>query len=134
MTKPNERKQLSNIWLVAAEDLMAMTESEIDAELKELGVDPEAAVQKGKSAIDKAIAQSRAARRAQMRSRMEGARNAPAAPRDPSITVEMARQHIARLQAANDARLTLAARNRDPNQLGDEEALELYWQLQELSR
>ena len=32
------------------------------------------------------------------------------------------------------ARLTLAARNRDPDQLGDEEALELYWQLQELSR
>ncbi|MGE3433485.1 MAG: hypothetical protein AB7I22_21045 [Ramlibacter sp.] len=134
MTKPNARKQLSNIWLVAAEDLMAMTESEIDAELKELGVDPEAAAHKGKSAIEKAIAQSRAARRAQMRSRMEAVRNAPAAPRDPSITGEMARQHIARMQAANDARLTLAARNRDPDQLGDEEALELYWQLQELSR
>ncbi len=134
MTKPNARKQLSNIWLVAAEDLMAMTESEIDAELKELGVDPEAAAQKGKAAVDQAIAQSRAARRAQMRGRMEAVRNAPAAPRDPSITVEMARQHIAQLQAANDARLTLAARNRDPDQLGDEEALELYWQLQELSR
>lgn len=134
MTKPNARKQLSNIWLVAAEDLMAMTESEIDAELKELGVDPEAAAQKGKTAVDQAIAQSRAARRAQMRGRMEAVRNAPAVPRDPSITVEMARQHIAQLQAANDARLTLAARNRDPDRLGDEEALELYWQLQELSR
>lgn len=134
MTQPNARKQLSNIWLVAAEDLMAMTESEIDAELKELGVDPEAAAQKGKAAVDQATAQSRAARRAQMRGRMEAVRNAPPAPRDPSITVEMARQHIAQLQAANDARLTLAARNRDPDQLGDEEALELYWQLQELSR
>lgn len=134
MTKPNARKQLSNIWLAAAEDLMAMTESEIDAELKELGVDPETAAQKGKAAVEQGIAQSRAARRAQMRRRMEAARNTPAVTRDPSITVEIARQRIAQLQAANDARLTLAARNRDPNQLGDEEALELYWQLQELSR
>jgi len=134
MTKPNARKQLSNIWLVAIEDLLAMTESEIDAELKELGADPDTAAQKGKAAVDQAIAQSRATRRAQMRGRMEAVRNAPASPRDPAITVEMAKQHIAQLQAANDARLTLAARNRDPDQLGDEEALELYWQLQELSR
>ena len=43
-------------------------------------------------------------------------------------------RELARLIAANDGRLTLAARNRNPGDMDDEEVLALYWQIQELSR
>ena len=46
-TTPNARTQLENVWAATVEDLMGMTESELDAELKELGIDPEAAAQRG---------------------------------------------------------------------------------------
>ncbi len=134
MTSPNARKQLSNVWRAAAEDLMAMTESELDAELKELGIDPEAAVQKGKNAVDQANAQARSVQRARLRQQMEAARDKPSLARDPGVTVEIARERLIQMQAANDTRLTLAARKRDPKELSDEEALALYWQLQELTR
>lgn len=134
MTKPDARKQLSNVWQAAFEDLMAMSESEIDAELKELGLDPAIAAQKGKKAIDDGVAQARALRRAQLREKMASARDQAMATRDPAVTVELARQRIAQMQAANDARLTLAARNRDPKSMSEEEVLDLYWQIEELKR
>lgn len=134
MTKPDARKQLSNVWQAAFEDLMAMSESEIDAELKELGLDPAAAVVKGKKAIDDGVAQARALRRAQLRERMASARDQAMATRDPAVTVELARQRIAQMQSANDARLTLAARNRDPKSMSEEEVLDFYWQIEELKR
>jgi hypothetical protein len=134
MSKANARQQLANVWLAAAEDLMGMTESELDAELKELGVDPATVAQKGKAALEQATAQARSLQRAKKREQMEAARRANNVTRDPAVTVEMAKQYLARLVAANDAKLTLAARNRDPKDLSDEEALALYWQLQDLSR
>src|SRR5690606_7362300 len=111
-----------------------MSESEIDAELKELGLDPATAAQKGKKAIEDGVAQARAMRRAQLREKMTSSRDQAMASRDPAVTVELARQQIAQMQAANDARLTLAARNRDPKNMSDEEVLDLYWQIEELKR
>lgn len=135
MTKPSSAKaQLTSVWLAAVEDLMGMTEEELDAELKDLGMAPDAAAQQGKNAVEQATAQSRAIQRARKRKEMEAARSNAGFVRDPGVTVEMARQYLAKIQAANDARLTMAARNRNPAELSDEEALALYWQLQELSR
>ena len=132
MTNPTVRNQLSNIWEAALEDLMSMSDSEIDAELREFGVDPGVAAEKGKQAVERGVAKERARQRAQLRERMEDSRSRPKLVRDPAITPDQARQHIALLQAANDAQLTMAARNRDPNDLNDEEALELYWKIEEL--
>ncbi|WP_137860572.1 hypothetical protein [Variovorax sp. 3P27G3] len=134
MTKPDARKQLSNVWQAAFEDLMAMSESEIDAELRELDLDPATAAQKGKKAIEDGISQARASHRAQLREKMASARDHAMAPRDQAVSVELARQRIAQMQAANDGRLTLAARNRDPKNMSEEEVLDLYWQIEELNR
>lgn len=134
MTKPDARKQLSNVWRAAFEDLMAMSESEIDAELKELGLDPATAAQKGKKAIEDGVASARALRRAQLREKMVMARDQSMGARDPAVTAELARERITQMQAANDARLTLAARNRDPKNMSEEEVLDLYWQIEELKR
>lgn len=132
MTNPSARKQLSNAWQGAMEDLMAMTESEIDAELRELGTDPRVADEKAKLALEQGAAKARAGQRARLRVQMQAARDKPKVVRDPSITPEQARQRIAQLQAANDDMLTLAARNRNPQDFSDEEALETYWQIEEL--
>jgi hypothetical protein len=132
MTNPSAKKQLTNIWQGAVDDLMAMSESEIDAELRELGIDPQVAAEKGKVAVEQAIAKDRAQLRAAQRAQMEAARARPKVIRDPSITPEQARQRIAQLQAANDALLTLAARNRSPQDLSDQEALDLFWNIQHL--
>lgn len=132
MTNPSAKKQLANIWQGAVDDLMAMSESEIDAELRELGIDPQVAAEKGKLAIEQAVAKDRARLRAAQRAQMEAARARPKVIRDPSITPEQARQRIAQLQAANDAMLTLAARNRSPQDLSDQEALDLFWNIQDL--
>lgn len=134
MTNPSAKKQLENVWRGAAEDLMSMSESEIDAELRELGLDPQAAAEAGKKAVEQALTKDRARRRAAMRERMEAARGQAKIVRNPEITAEQARQRIAQLQAANDAMLTMAARNRSPQDLSDEEALELFWQIEELKR
>lgn len=134
MSKISAKQQLTNVWLGAAEDLMGMTEAELDAELKELGMDPQAAVQKGRAAIEQATAQARSLQRAKKRQQMEAARSTGGIARDLAVTPEVAKQYLARMIAANDAKLTLAARNRDPKDLSDEEALALYWQLQELSK
>jgi hypothetical protein len=134
MTNLSAKKQLANIWQGTVDDLMAMSESEIDAELRELGIDPQAAAEKGKSAVEQAVAKDRARQRAAQRAQMETARAQPKAARDPSITPELARQRIAQLQAANDAMLTMAARNRSPQDLDDQEALELFWKIEELKR
>jgi hypothetical protein len=131
---PNARTQLRNVWVAAVEDLMGMTESEIDAELKELGVDPEAAAQDGKAAVEQATAKARSLKRAEMRQKMEAARLGSGIERDPGITADAARAHLAGLIAANDGQLTLAARNRDPGDMNDEEVLALYWQIREISR
>lgn len=130
----NARTQLRNVWVATVEDLMGMTESELDAELNELGIDPEAAAQRGKRAVEGATAASRSLQRAIKRQQMEQARGASALIRDPTVTADEARVRLARLVAANDAKLTLAARNRDPGDMDDEEVLALYWQVQELSR
>jgi hypothetical protein len=132
MTNPSAKKQLANIWQGVVDDLMGMNESEIDAELRELGIDPKVAEEKGKSAVEQAERDDRARRRAALRDQMEASRNRPVIVRDPAITPEYARYHIAQLQAANDGKLTLAARNRSPDELNDQEALELFWSLQEL--
>lgn len=132
MTNSSAKKQLTNIWQGAVDDFMAMSESEIDAELRELGIDPQVAAEKGKSAVEQAVAKDRARLRAAQRAQMEAARARPKVIRDPSITPEQARQRIAQLQAANDALLTLAARNRSPQDLSDQEALDLFWNIQDL--
>lgn len=132
MTNPSAKKQLANIWQGAVDDLMSMSESEIDAELRELGIDPQVAAEKGKVAVEQAVAKDRARLRAAQRAQMEAARARPKVIRDPSITPELARQRIAQLQAANDAMLTLAARNRSPQDLSDQEALDLFWNIQDL--
>lgn len=132
MTNPSAKKQLANIWQGTVDDLMAMSESEIDAELRELGVDPQAAAEKGKLAVEQAVAKDRARQRAAQRAQMETARAQPKVIRDPSITPEQARQRIAQLQAANDSMLTMAARNRSPQDLSDQEALDLFWNIEEL--
>lgn len=132
MTNPSARRQLSNAWQGAVEDLMAMTESEIDAELRELGIDPRVADEKGKLAVEQGVAKARAGQRARLREQMQAARDTPKMVRDRSITAEQARQRIAQMQVANDEMLTLAARNRNPQDFTDEEALETYWQIQEL--
>lgn len=134
MSKSDAKQQLANVWLGAVEDLMAMTEAELDAELRELGVEPNTAELKGRAAIEQATMQARAVQRARKRAQMEAARRAPSIVRDPRVTPEIAKQYLTRMIAANDAKLTLAARNRDPKDLSDEEALALYWQLLELSK
>lgn len=134
MSKSDAKQQLANVWLGAVEDLMAMTEAELDAELRELGVDPRAAELKGRAAIEQATMQARSVQRAKKREQMEAARRAATIVRDPRVTPEIAKQYLTRMIAANDAKLTLAARNRDPKDLSDEEALALYWQLLELSK
>ena len=130
----NARTQFQNVWVATVEDLMGMTESELDAELKELGVDPETAAKRGKSAVDEAISASRSLQRAMKRQKMEQARGVTGLVRDPSVTADEARAHLAGLVAANDSKLTLAARNRNPGDMDDDEVLALYWQIQELAR
>lgn len=134
MTNPSAKKQLANIWQGVVDDLMGMSESEIDAELRELGIDPQAAAEKGRVAMENAVAKDRARQRAVQRAQMEAARDRPKATRNPAITPEQARQRIAELQAANDAMLTLAARNRSPDDFSDEEALDLFWKIQDLKQ
>lgn len=134
MTNPSAKKQLANVWQGVVDDLMSMSESEIDAELRELGVDPQGAAVAGKTAVEQALTKDRARRRAALREQMEAARDQPKMVRDPEITAAQARQRIAQLQAANDAMLTMAARNRNPQDLSDEEALDLFWKIEELKR
>lgn len=134
MTNPSAKRQLANIWQGTVDDLKAMSESEIDAELRELGIDPQAAAEKGKSAVEQAVAKDRARQRAAQRVQLATARARPKVIRDPAITPEQARQRIAQLQAANDAMLTMAARNRSPQDLSDQEALELFWKIEELKQ
>ena len=132
MTNPSAKKQLANIWQGVVDDLMEMTESEIDAELRELGIEPKVAEEQGRLAVEEALRADRARQRGALRKQVEAARDRPTVTRDPTITAEHARQHITRLQAANDGMLTLAARNRSPDELSDQEALDLFWSLQDL--
>lgn len=132
MTNPSAKKQLANIWQGAVDDLIAMSESEIDAELRELGLDPQAAAERGRLAVEEAVTKDRARQRAALREQMETARGRPKVARDLKVTAEQARQRIAQLQAANDAMLTMAARNRSPEDLSDQEALDLFWKIEEL--
>jgi hypothetical protein len=132
MTNPSARKSLTNLWQGAVDDLMAMSESEIDAELRELGIEPQAAAEKGRSAVEQAVAKNRARQRAAQRQQMEASRGRPKVFRDAAITAEHARLRIAELQATNDAMLTMAARNRSPEDLSDQEALDLFWKIEEL--
>lgn len=134
MSNLSARKQFANLWRGAVDELMSMSESEIDAELRELGLDPQATAEAGKKAVEQALTKDRARRRAAMREQMEAERGQPKIVRSLEITAEQARQHIAQLQAANDAMLTMAARNRSPQDLSDEEALDLFWQIEELKR
>ena len=131
---PNSKTQLTNVWVSAVEDLMSMTESELDAELKELGIEPADAQLRGKTAIEQATTRARTVQRERKLQQMEAARGKPALTRDPAVTAEIARQFVSQRMAANDAMLTVAARKRDPRELSDEEVLALYWQIQELSR
>jgi hypothetical protein len=132
MSNPSTKKQLSNVWLMAVEDLIAMSESEIDAELRELGMDPQVAAGKAKLAVERGVSRARERQRAQLRAKMEAARSTAKSARDSSVTADQARERIAKLQAANDAMLTMAARNRSPQDLSDQEALDLYWKIEEL--
>lgn len=134
MTNPSAKKQLANVRQGVVEDLMAMSESEIDAELRELGIEPSTAAAKGAAAVGQGVSKARAQKRDALRAQMDAARNKPQALRDASITPEVARQRIAELQTANDSKFTLAARNRNPLDLTDQEALELFWKIEELKQ
>lgn len=134
MTNPSAKKQLANIWQGVVDDLMGMSESEIDAELRELGIDPQVAAEKGRLAVEEAVGKDRARQRASLREQMEVARGQPKVTRDPAVTAEQARQLVAQLQTANDAMFTLAARNQSPKDLSDQEVLDLFWKIQDLKR
>lgn len=98
MINPSAKKQLANIWQGVVDDLMEMSESEIDAELRELGIDPRVAAEKARSAVEEAVGKDRTRQRAALREQMEAARGRPKLPRDSAITAEQARECIAQLK------------------------------------
>ena len=61
MTDLSAKKQLANVWQGVIDDLMGMSESEIDAELRELGIDPQVAADMAKLGKDDALLREAAA-------------------------------------------------------------------------
>ena len=122
------RTELNKIAKLLAEDLFNTSDDELlqeaakDASLKAAGVTAMNAYQKAVQAVGaKRLQTARAA--------MISAANKPI-PESSSIDAQTAHKIIAKLTAANDSQLTLAARNL--NNISDEEAIELIMELVEL--
>lgn len=122
------RMELNKISKLLIEDLFSISDADLLQEatkvesLKEAG---EAA----KSAFQKAIQTVGAKKLQAARTEMKAA-NAQATLEAGNIDADAARKIIARLSAANDATLTLAARNL--KNISDEDAIELVKELVEL--
>lgn len=122
------RTELNKIAKLLAEDLFNTPDDELlqeavkDASLKAAGITAMNAYQKAVQAVGaKKLQAARAA--------MIFAAN-KAIPESSSIDAQTAHKIIAKLTAANDSQLTLAARNL--NNISDEEAIELVMELVEL--
>ena len=122
------REELNKISKLLIEDLFSMSHEELlqeaakDESLKKAG-------ESAKNAFQKAI-QTVGAKRLQTAKTEMKAANAQAPLETSNIDADAARKIIAKLSAANDATLTLAARNL--KNISDEDALELVKELVEL--
>lgn len=122
------RVELNKISKFLIEDLFSMSDAELlqeaakDESLKKAGV-------LAKNAFQKAI-QTVGAKRLQTAKTEMQAANAQAPLEAGNIDADAARKIIAKLSAANDATLTLAARNL--KNISDEDAIELVKELVEL--
>lgn len=122
------RVELNKISKLLTEDLFSMSDAELlqeatkDESLKKAG-------ESAKNAFQKAIQTVGAKRLQTARTEMKAA-NAQAPLEAGNIDADAARKIIAKLSAANDATLTLAARNL--KNISDENAIELVKELVEL--
>lgn len=122
------RVDLNNISKLLIEDLFSMSDAELQQEaakddsMKKAG-------ESAKNAFQKAIQTVGAKRLQTARTEMKAA-NAQAPLEAGDIDADAARKIIAKLSAANDATLTLAARNL--KNISDEDAIELVKELVEL--
>jgi len=122
------RMELNKISKLLVEDLLSMTDAELlqdaakDESLKEAG-------NLARNAYQKAIQSTGAKRLQTARAEMKSAL-AQIPLETLNINADAARKIIAKLTAANDATLTLAARNL--KNISDEEAIELVKELVEL--
>lgn len=122
------RVELNKISKLLIEDLFSMSDAELlqeaakDESLKKAG-------ESAKNAFQKAIQTVGAKRLQTARTEMKAA-NAQAPLEAGNIDADAARKIIAKLSAANDATLTLAARNL--KNISDEDAIELVKELLEL--
>lgn len=122
------RVELNKISKLLIEDLFSMSDAELlqeaakDESLKKAG-------ESAKNAFQKAIQTVGAKRLQTARTEMKAA-NAQAPLEAGNIDADAARKIIAKLSAANDATLTLAARNL--KNISDEDAIELVKELVEL--
>ncbi len=107
------------------EDLIAMSDAQALA-----GVDSAAILKDGLSLLDRAKAEAGRRRLATARARIEEARADPQRAGTVEVSVKEAREFL--LDAANDGRYTLAAR--DLQEMSDEDALRLYSQMKRLER
>lgn len=126
--KNDPRVELNKISKLLIEDLFSMTDAELlqeaakDESLKKAG-------ESAKNAFQKAIQTVGAKRLQTARTEMKAA-DAQAPLEAGNIDADAARKIIAQLSAANDATLTLAARNL--KNISDEDAIELIKELVEL--
>lgn len=122
------RVEINKISKLLIEDLFSMSDAELqqeaakDESLKKAG-------ESAKNAFQKAIQTVGAKRLQTARTGMKAA-NAQAPLEVGNIDADAARKIIAKLNAANDATLTLAARNL--KNISDEDAIELVKELVEL--
>jgi len=122
------RVELNKIAKLLVEDLFNTPDAELlqeaakDESLKQAGIT-------AKNAYQNAIQAVGAKRLQAARTAMKSANN-QALPETHPIDANIARKIIAKLTAANDSRLTLAARNL--NNISDEDAIELVVELVEL--
>lgn len=122
------RVELNKISKLLIEDLFSMSDAELlqeaakDESLKKAG-------ESAKNAFQKAIQTVGAKRLQAARTEMKAA-NAQAPLEAGNIDADAARKIIAKLSAANDATLTLAARNL--KNISDEDAIEVVKELVEL--
>jgi hypothetical protein len=122
------RVELNKVSKLLIEDLFSMSDAEL---LQEAARDEslQKAGESAKNAFQKAI-QTVGAKRLQTAKTEMQAANAQAPLEAGNIDADAARKIIAKLSAANDATLTLAARNL--KNISDEDAIELVKELVEL--
>jgi hypothetical protein len=132
MTKSTTaRHQLATLLDSVTVDLMAMDETTLDVELQAVGISPASAIAQIKAGITAGMKAARAAQREKLKTKMKA--DVMQSHKDSIlVSPEVARQFLAKLIAANDERLTLAARNRNARDFSDDEALEVYAQLARL--